>query len=396
MKLAILIRETVDKIWAGDIQAINNLMAGIRSCGHQVRLIKTMNDYQPDEYLILTNTSHDLRPNYWFTKLYNVPFGVIPFYEDYIQYYGPSIGFYLYICQTLLEKEDHGYPFTLERLFENPDLIYYYAMTPKKQSFKNYDVLKDAEYIMVNSRAEGEILKRDIPSADPQTVNWTVGFEDLNPSDEFLTFTGLKKGEYILDVGRICSRKNQLASLVATKDFEAPFVFISSRMFATEEYETFFLEAIKRWRKGPVWIISQTLKPYDSEKLKILQMPRGEKLSNSMLASAFANAGLHLHPAFYELPGLTYMEAAKLGIPTIASSWSSCADYFTDPITGEYTFDDRIAYCKPYDVKTMNELVLKKFGKMYPKEPLHPVFHRTKEDVGRNFMTLLETKKAMC
>lgn len=394
MKFAFVIRQTVDNIWAGDVYSISQLIEGLQKIGHEARLLTTLNDYRPDEYLILTNTSTNLRPNYWFTKLYRLKYGIIPFYEDCILYYGPSIGFYLYICKTLLGEEEDGYAFTLERLIENPDLIYYHASLPQRRSFSSYDILKDAEFIMVNSLSEGKIVKRDVPCTDPQIIPLIVGLQDLNPSDEFLSFTGLKKGEYILDVGRLCTRKNQLASIVATKDFEAPFVFICTRMFHNNEYDRFFFEAVRRWRKGSVWIISQTMKPYNSEKLKIIPMPGGEKLSESMLASAYANAALHLHPAFYELPGLTYFESAKLGIPTIASSWSSCADYFTDQNLGEYTLDERIAYCKPYDVRTMNELVLKKFGKTYPKEPLHPVFTRTVEEAATDFVTLLELKKS--
>lgn len=395
MKIVFVVRSSAAGFWGGDIQVLLEVVEGMKKLGHSARIIDTLNDYQPEEFLFLTNTCHDLRPNHWFAKLYGLKYGLIPFYEDYIHYYGASKGFFMYICNALLEKEDLGYPFTLERLFENPHLIHYYTSSPKKQSMKNYDVLKGADVIIANSHMEANTIKRDISQSDPKIVYWRLGCEQTQPDDEFLRFTGLKKGEYILQVGRIEMRKNQLGTVVATKDFEAPLVFIGTKAL-TKEYGIFLTEAIKRWRKGPTFIITQDMKPYQSENLNIIHMPEGKKLSKSMLASAFANAGLHLHPAFNELPGATYFESAKYGIPTIASSWTSCEDYFTDQNTGEYTLDDRIEYCEPFHVQKLTELVTKKFGKLYPREPFHPIFHRTKEDVAGEILSAMEQNRAMC
>ena len=66
-------------------------------------------------------------------------------------------------------------------------------------------------------------------------------------------------------------------------------------------------------------------------------------ISQELLVSAYQNAGLYLHPAFYELPGYVYLEAAKLGTPTIATEWSTLSDYFTNE-EGDYELDDRILY----------------------------------------------------
>src|ERR1700687_2414991 len=105
------------------------------------------------------------------------------------------------------------------------------------------------------------------------------------------------------------------------------------------------MEAIQRWRKGPTLLLSQTLPEGQLGSLRILPMPGREKLSTSMLQSAFAHAGLHLHPAFYELPGATYFESAILGVPTIASTWTTIDEYFLDP-----QLDERIEYSLPYDL----------------------------------------------
>src|SRR5262249_28259494 len=123
--------------------------------------------------------------------------------------------------------------------------------------------------------------------------------------------------------------------------------------------------------------------------LRILQMPQGQKLPQPLLISAYQNAGLNLHPAFCELPGLTCLEAAKLGVPTVASEWTTLRDYFTDPVTHAYTLDDRITYVSPYHISAITDKIQEQFGKKIDKHFDHPLFHRTKIDVARDFLAAL-------
>ena len=388
MKFVFCVENVGMGIWAGDTKVLLGLCEGMKNFGVDARIIHNLNEYKKDEYLFLTNNCHDMRPEYWFTQLYRMNYGVIPFCEDYIQYFQASTGFYLYVLNALMEKEDEVGTCSLERLFEIPNLVYYYGLLPPKKSLKNYDVLKEAEVIIASSHREVDTLKRDIPSSDPKMVNWNLGFEHQDPDDEFLRFTGMKKGEYVLQVGRLEHRKNQLGTVLATKDFDAPLVLIATKAFQPD-YGKLVIEAIKKWRKAPTLIISQDLEACEFGNFKIIPMPKRGKLSLNMLSGAFANAGLYLHPAFYELPGMTYFESAVYGIPTIASSWTSCKCYLTDHKTGEYTLDDRIEYCTPYDLPSIRELVSKKFGTFYSGS-LPPIFQRTKEDVAKEVLNLIQ------
>ena len=100
--------------------------------------------------------------------------------------------------------------------------------------------------------------------------------------------------------------------------------------------------------------------------------------------------GRHLHPAFCELPGLTYLEAAKLGVPTVASEWTTIRDYFTDPETQQSTLDDRIVYASPHHVQRLKELVLQQFGKKFKKMD-HPAFRRTKADIAIELLAAISS-----
>ncbi|MBI3508809.1 MAG: hypothetical protein HY069_04180, partial [Chlamydiia bacterium] len=188
-----------------------------------------------------------------------------------------------------------------------------------------HEVLKDAAICIANTRTEAQTIYRDCPKANVKVVHWAPGFGEeflQQPvTDEFLRFTGLQSGEYILQVGRMQMRKNQLGSILATKDLDIPLVFITTS--TGPKYIETCLAAIKKWRKGPTFIIGQDLPEEQLGPHRLIPMPNRQKLSTSMLHSAFGHAGLHLHPAFYELPGATYFESLICGVPTIASTWTT-------------------------------------------------------------------------
>jgi hypothetical protein len=139
-----------------------------------------------------------------------------------------------------------------------------------------------------------------------------------------------------------------------------------------------------KWRKAPTIIVAQEIPSCEEGPLKIVPMPNNQKLSNSMLQSAFYHAGLHLHPAFQELPGYTYFESVLLGIPTIASSWTTIKDYFSNP-----DMDDRIEYCHPGNLKEIKKIIEKKFGQKYLSPTNHPIFNRSKSEMASEIIELI-------
>lgn len=382
MKIAFVRPETYSE-WGGDLKAILDLQEGLHLLGHESFIVHNpIAALAADEIFFLSslvNRSSD----FYSMQLLRRRYGCIPFHEDSLLYSGASFGFVYYLSRCLSQKTEEGVSFSLERLYEQPHLIFYYDKMRPIHALQNEEFLRHADLVVVSSKMEQRTLLRDVPSCRSHVVFWGAGHArqvTAPPTDAFLRFANLTSGSYILQVGRLSARKNQLATLLATKDLDIPLVFIAMDRCNTF-YEHMFLVAALQWRKAPVIIVSQHLSAELSQgALRILPTPEGKILSTSMLLSAFAHAGLHMHPAFYELPGYTYFESARFGIPTIASEWTSLKEYFPDAA------DDRIAYALPYDLARLKTLAEKKFGQKYPEFPLHPIYHRSTEEIARDFL----------
>ena len=145
-----------------------------------------------------------------------------------------------------------------------------------------------------------------------------AGFTDekvYDYSDAFLKFSGLGKKGYVLQVGRLEPRKNQLASVLAMRNRDLPLVLISSYIaIPHRRYAEVVLSAIVKWRRAPTIVYSEQLEPREEGALSVRKLER-DQFGVDLLISAYQNCALHLHPAFMELPGYTYLEAAKLGHP---------------------------------------------------------------------------------
>jgi glycosyltransferase involved in cell wall biosynthesis len=384
-----LIRSDPLTHWGGDLKTLSAIARGLNELGHEARVYPSPAELPPVDFIFLANTFRDLRPEAEALRLMRIPYGVIPFYEDLVKFGGASSGFFAFVRGCLDGVEEKGVPLTIERLEKLPHVIYYYSFAPPHRPFVNEGVLQHAACVIANTPTEAATIRRDCPEAKVHTCFWPPGFAEefgeQAPTGEFLEWTGLASGEYIIQIGRPEFRKNQLATILATRHLDIPLVLIMTRGGVTPNpYLTTVLEAVVRWRRAPTWIIGQDLPHATAGRHQILPMPGGEPLSASMLHSAIAHAGLHLHPAFYELPGATYLESAALGIPTIASSWTTVADYFRNPPLE----DGRIAYAEPYDIATLAGLVTTHFGRRYPRSS-HPAFRRTRRELARELAEIV-------
>lgn len=386
VKLDFVTRPNEQKYWGGDLKTLYAICEGMKELGHEAKIVPDIAQLKKPDFVFLSNTTLDLNPQKTVLDFHGLPYGLIPFHEDFLHYMPTAAGFYYYIRGCLDASLNPKGDFSLDDLIERPYILNYYAMPPVDKHSANEEVIRDAKICIANSETEAKTLRRDAPGCNAVVVPWAPGFaEDFKEkeiTDEFLRFTGLKSGEYILQVGRIQSRKNQLATILATRDIDAPLVFITTT--SGYHYLSTCLAAIVKWRKAPTFLVAQHLPAAKTGPHRILPMPGGKKLSSSMLSSAFAHAGLHLHPAYYELPGATYFESAYYGVPTIASSWTTIGDYFK-----EVPLDDRIEYCLPYALSEITRLVQKKMGQKFSRNPQHPVFQRTRLDVAKDIECIL-------
>ncbi|MBM3207767.1 MAG: glycosyltransferase family 4 protein [Chlamydiae bacterium] len=390
MKISIISRKNQDIKWGGDLRTFETIKLGLQELGHEAEILSTSTDLHNTDFVFLSNTSLDLRPDNNVLDLLGIPYGLIPFHENYIQYHSPSKGFFEFVKKCYNETLDSTVKYEIDYLFENPNVINYFEIPPRKCSLINYNTIKNARVCIANSPTEARTLLRDCPKATVETVLWTPGFADeftSEPTNEFLDLTGLKSKSYILQVGRFETRKNQLASILATKDLDIPLVFISTKTNALD-YEMFCIQSIVKWRKAPTIFIGLNANPCKEGPLQIIPMPNNQKLSNSMLQSAFFHAGLHLHPAFQELPGYTYFESVAQGTATIASSWTTIQDYFSNP-----NIDGIIEYCNPGNLQEIRDLVEKKFGQSFSSSSVHPIFKRTKKEMAQEFVNIINKYK---
>ena len=378
-------------IWGGDLRALNSVIAGLRACGVTVETAQTVPELPKCHLAFISNSCDDRRPEMRALRERGTPYGYIGFHEDFSLYYPVSMGFTEYVCALVQGAEADDHTPSLECLWEDPDVVQMLNHECPNNIVHNVTVLRQALFCQAASATEERTIQRDCPQAKVETVYWDIPLlrDSGEADDEFLKLTGLSSGEYILQVGRLETRKNQLASVLATCNIDAPLVFIASKGYQ-EWYEMHVVNAAAKFRKAPTILVSQH---YPSQHvgngMRIVQMPGGERLSEACLVSAFRHCGLHLHPAFYEAPGYTNLEAANIGVPTVASAWGTLRDYCTfgggDPQMG-----DRFDYVIPYHLPAIEQAVERNFGRKTAPDLRHPIFRRTTEDVGAETLALIQ------
>lgn len=383
LRIGLVTRQNEQK-WGGDLRALNSVQVGLEAEGFEVRQAQMAVGLLDCDFVFLTNTCNDQRTNMEPLLERDIPFGLIGFHEDFLRYYGVSMGFTEYVSMCLQKLEDEGIQLRIEDLWDNPEAVRYYNHEAPKTIFYNVPVLRNARFCLAASHSEAATMKRDCPHATTEVVYWNIGLSEKHDdySDEFLRLTGLTRGEYMLQVGRLETRKNQLASILATKNLDMPLVLIATKGYQ-QWYELLAVNAAAGHRKAPTLIVSEE---HPTQKIggaaRILQMPHGQRLSEGCLRSAFQNCGLYLHPAFWETPGYTYLEAAKIGMPIVASSWGSVRDYCEFGGNDPY-MNDRFTYVTPYHLPEIEQAVARNFGRKVDPRYDHPIFSRTAQDVGK-------------
>jgi len=185
-----------------------------------------------------------------------------------------------------------------------------------------------AAALIASGAREKATLERDYPDADLVTsyrLGSDLGYADIDGS-RFKTDTGLS--DFVLCVGRVESRKNQLMLLKALEDSELPVVFATGGFTYQPQYAK---ACVAFQRKG-----------------KTIFMNR---LEDNVLASAYAAARVHVLPSWYELPGIVSQEAAKRGTNVVVTDNGTARDYF----------GDAAYYCCPDDPQSVLSAVQEAF-----------------------------------
>jgi len=372
----------------GDLIAINSVKDGLQELGHRVFTGPDALSVIKSDYIFITNTCLPQNHNIPVLKKYSKRWGVITFHEDFFKYMPTMEGFVNYTINSFKHgtwsTEQDFQRYAIEYLDEGGDIVQLYARsgTPES-SHTNRFILEGADTVFAHSEIEKHNILRHIPNANVKVCRWGSGMgeKDYPYMDSFLKLTGLTKGEYTLSVGRIEGRKNQLASLLALRDSDIPMVFTTPTVYS-KQYIQLVVEVAEK-RKGPTIIVSQEFKSKKIGNVRIIGT-KGHLLPNEEIVSAYQNAGLHLHPPFYEMPGYTYLEAAKYNLPQVASSWGSIQEYFKQG--GSETLDGRVKFVIPHHLGEIRRAVEEQFGKTFEPMPEHPIFSRTNVEVAKDFL----------
>jgi glycosyltransferase involved in cell wall biosynthesis len=185
------------------------------------------------------------------------------------------------------------------------------------------EIMAGVKLILPNSVLELELLQREFENPPPAEIVPNAAdscFASLR-SDRFRT--GFGPRDFILSVGRICRRKNQLNLIKVTGKLGLPLVLIGPLN------DGGYYQECRKAAAGAVVSFIDTLPPTE-------------------LVSAYAAARVHALVSWYDTPGLVSLEAALAGCRIVSTDRGSAREYL----------GDAVFYCDPGDEKSIRQAVL--------------------------------------
>lgn len=277
-------------------------------------------------------------------KAQGKPFVLHAFQEDWPRFRGPS----LVASRLFQEYLAKGQPQGLL-----PRLLTLLSTSPQAPPETSPFVLQNADRIFVCSEEEGRSIRALEPGARTAITPYGSRIDTAGAAESAGSGTGeagrggepwpgdageaFKKAfgldDFVLCVGRLEPRKNQLMLLAALERDDLPIVFADGGLCYCPEYKD-LCHQFKR--KGRVVYTG--------------------RLSAPMLVSAYRAARVHCLPSWYELPGLVTLEAARYGASVVASSWGGIREY----LQGD------AEYCRPDNYESIRYVVHKAWKKGRP------------------------------
>lgn len=177
------------------------------------------------------------------------------------------------------------------------------------------------------SNRERELFERLVgaPPVNPFLVHNPVDSAHFNTADPDLFRTTYGLNDYVLCVGRLEHRKNQLMLATALASTELPLVLIG------HEPEAEYAELIRRFG-GPNLHMLGRIDP-----------------KSPLLPSAISGARVFALPSWAEGAPLAALEAASSGVPMVLSDRSSEQEYF-----GDFAY-----YCDPSSITSIRENIVR-------------------------------------
>jgi glycosyltransferase involved in cell wall biosynthesis len=246
----------------------------------------------------------------------NIPFVVTSLQENFPHYYHKAKATVAWFGDYIAARAAGRQPdMELSRVIEQASPI-----TMVTSPF----AVQAADKIFTCGATESDLLRSLFPDARVTAVHFGSSIKQIDaPASLFEQTFNVK--DFVLVVGRLETRKNQLMLLYALESSEIPIVFADGGF----TYQPDYTQLCRRYtRKGPVLFTG--------------------RLKDELLVSAYHACRIHCLPSWYELPGLVSIEAARYGCPIVASSWGCLPDYLMDVCT----------WCSPEDPSSIRDAVV--------------------------------------
>ncbi|MBK6766384.1 MAG: glycosyltransferase [bacterium] len=322
MRVAMLNRSNVWSAPGGDGRVMLQMQEAVKQHGIEVYFPQTSGECERADIIHFVNLTlpEPLSMAAKLAESYGAPFVVTTLFEDWAQYLEPS-----HMTFALARQFVDG-RLSLDELTK---MVLRQPANGRTPRLEVNDALARTSVLLACGNSEASRLRKEYPQhADRVRV---IPFAVTPPSaveDSVLeaVYRSLGFDQFVLCIGRLETRKNQLMLLAALHNEDIPIVFATGGYTPQPEYRM----AVQRWpRNAPVRYV--------------------DRISWAGMSALIHAASAHALPSFYELPGLVHLECAAAGIPIAASTWGALTDYL--PIGS-------IHPCEPVDVESIREAVL--------------------------------------
>ncbi|HEX2960122.1 MAG TPA: glycosyltransferase [Chitinispirillaceae bacterium] len=330
----------------GDTRVMEQMKNALESRGHQITICAGFpKDISKFDIVHAFNSTLSMFTDAFAARAISVgvPFVVTSLQEDFPRYLNKAI-----MTFRLFEKYiDMGQP---ENFFDKQfEMV---KMQNPGPFLTSPLALSHAAAVLVSGNEEAAVIKRYFPSVHIKMGPFGFSFKNMIADPSLFERTYNVK-EFVLCVGRLEMRKNQLMLLKALENDSIPLVFVGGGVNYQPNYEQ-LCKAYKR--KGPTLFLN--------------------RLSEELLASAFAAASVHCLPSWYELPGLVTIEAAGYGCPVVQSSWGTIADYCKD----------LLITCEPDDYQSIKAAVYKGLNSKRSNDSIEKIKRLSWESAADNII----------
>jgi tetratricopeptide (TPR) repeat protein len=247
-----------------------------------------------------------------------IPYVVTTLYEDVSEFHNQSH----HVAQKAIEYVLRGQP-KGEWSMSAEDII----NVSRCRRFAADAIAANAAALFPNGSGEASSLRRDFPDSK-RIIEIPVGHEIELTSGPDLFRQRYGIADFVLCVGRLESRKNQLMLLKALEDSELTVVLAAGGF----SYQPDYAAAVRSFRRRGTTVVLDRLEP-------------------DMLSSAYAACRVHALPSWYELPGLVSLEAAAHGKNIVVTRTGTTADYV----------GDKAFFCTPWDCDSIESAVTAAF-----------------------------------